>query len=131
MWLTLYPKVVMMERCSLSNQFMSLKAQFSTPSKNKKVLKCGLQPIYAYDHPTRDRDVRCFDCKRNVENHKLCLKGQSINQLPNTYMCADNVFDTKCLRDYKNLESLLANNWELKSLKSLFCSNCSQLQFFR
>ena len=34
MWLTLYPKVVMMERCSISNQLTSLKAQFSAHSKN-------------------------------------------------------------------------------------------------
>ena len=34
------------------------------------------------------------------------------------------------LRECKNLESLPTSIWEFKSLKSLFCSDCSQLQYF-
>ena len=74
MWVTLYPKVAIME-IYRSNQFASLQARFSAPNGKCKVLKCGFQPIYAYDPMVQTRDVSCTDCQRNVENRKLCLKG--------------------------------------------------------
>ena len=131
MWVTFYPKVALTEIYSYcSNQFTCLLARFFVPNQNWKVLKCGFQPIYAYD-PTTTRDVDvccCFDCKRNLENRKLCLKGQPINQLP--WETAAATVDTLCLRDCKNLETLPTSIWESRSLKSLFCTNCSQLRHF-
>ena len=129
MWVTLYPKVAIME-IYRSNQFKSLQACFSAPNRCK-VLKCGFQPIYAYDPTVQSRDVSCTDCQRNVENRKLCLKGQPnpINQL--SCIPTAVVLDTLCLRDCENLESLPTSIWDqLKSLKSLFLSDCSQLRCF-
>ena len=132
MWMTLYPKVAILERCTHSNQFTFLQAAFLYSYNNFKVLNCGLQPIYAYDPVIVNDDASCLECQRNAEYRKLCLRGQSQTtniQLP-TNQCAAAV-DTLCLRDCKNLESLPASIWDqLKSLKSLFCSNCSQLQYF-
>ena len=69
-----------------------------------KLLKCGLQPIYAQDLIVQNEDVdaSCLKCQRNVEHRKLCLKGQTICLLP--IECASE-FDTLCLREWKNLES--------------------------
>ncbi|XP_034677016.1 disease resistance protein RUN1-like isoform X2 [Vitis riparia] len=128
MWLIFYPKVAIQKSCG-SNQFTSLTASFVGSYSNFKVIKCGLQPIYAQDPmvQTADVDVSCLECQRNEENRNLCFKGQTINQLPIEY---PSEVETLCLRDCKNLESLPTSIWELKSLKSLVCSNCSQLQCF-
>ena len=130
MWVTLYPKVAIME-IYRSNQFASLQACFSAPNGKCKVLKCGFQPIYAYDPTVQTRDVSCTDCQRNVENRKLCLKGQPNPLTHLSCIPTVAVLDTLCLRDCKNLESLPTSIWDkLKSLKSLFLSNCSQLRCF-
>ena len=129
-WVTLYPKVAIME-IYRSNQFASLHAHFLALDRKYKVLKCGFQPIYAYDPTVQTRDVSCTDCQRNVENQKLCLRGQPnpINQL--SCIPTADVLDTLCLRDCKNLESLPTSIWDqLKSLKSLFLSDCSKLRCF-
>ena len=126
MWMTLYPKVAILERCNSHQLLTAIQASFLYSYNDFKVLKCGLQPIYAYDSRIQTKDVddaSCLECQRNVECRKLCLRGQTINQLR-----TDCAVDTLCLRDCKNLETLPETIWELKSLKSLFCSNCSQLQ---
>ncbi|XP_034675715.1 disease resistance protein RPV1-like isoform X1 [Vitis riparia] len=128
MWVIFYPKAAILESCH-TNRFMHLNAVFMGSRNHFKVLKCGLQPIYAQDPivQTEDVDASCLECQRNVEYRKLCFKGQIISQLP---IERASEFDTLCLRECKNLESLPTSIWELKSLKSLFCSNCSQLQYF-
>ena len=134
MGIMLYPKVAIVE-IYRSNQFTSLQGSFLALNKNCKVLKCGFQPIYAYDPmvKTRDVDVSYSDCQRNVENKKLCLNGHPnpINQLSCIPTIAANVVNTLYLRDCKNLDSLPSNIWDqFNSLKSLFCSNYSQLRTF-
>uniref|UniRef100_F6GW27 TMV resistance protein N n=2 Tax=Vitis vinifera TaxID=29760 RepID=F6GW27_VITVI len=129
MWVIFYPKAAILES-GPTNPFMYLAATFKDPQSHFKVLKCGLQPIYSQDPivvQTEDVDARCLDCQRNVEHRKLCLKGQTISLLPIEHASE---FDTLCLRECKNLESLPTSIWEFKSLKSLFCSHCSQLQYF-
>ena len=77
MWVTLYPKGALMEIYS-SNQFTFLQAEFLASYKNCKVVKCGFQPIYAYDPRIKTKDVNdasCMECQRNVEYWKLCLMG--------------------------------------------------------
>ncbi|KAJ9691431.1 hypothetical protein PVL29_013570 [Vitis rotundifolia] len=127
MWVIFYPKAAMLESCH-TNHSTFLEVLFMDSRNHFKVLKCGLQPIYAKDRivQTEDVDASCFECQRNVECRKLCLKGQIISQLPIEYACE---LDTLCLRECKNLESLPTSIWEFKSLKSLFCSYCSQLQY--
>ena len=95
-----------------------------------KLLKCGLQPIYAQDLIVQNEDVdaSCLKCQRNVEHRKLCLKGQTICLLP--IECASE-FDTLCLREWKNLES--ANKHlgvQIPEIFFFFFSYCSQLQYF-
>ncbi|RVW59242.1 TMV resistance protein N [Vitis vinifera] len=128
MWVIFYPKAAILESCH-TNPFMFLMALFKDSRKHFKVVKCGLQPIYSQDPivQTEDVDASCLECQRNVEYRKLCLKGQTISLLP--IECASE-FDTLCLRECKNLESLPTSIWEFKSLKSLFCSYCSQLRYF-
>ncbi|XP_034674575.1 disease resistance protein RPV1-like [Vitis riparia] len=128
MWVIFYPKAALLESCH-TNQLMHLDAVFKDSGSHFKVLKCGLQPIYSQDPivQTEDVDASCLECQRNVEYRKLCLKGQTISLLP--IECASE-FDTLCLRECKNLESLPTSIWEFKSLKSLFCSYCSQLRYF-
>ncbi|KAJ9691428.1 hypothetical protein PVL29_013567 [Vitis rotundifolia] len=128
MWVIFYPKAAILESCH-TNQFTFLGASFMDYRNHFKALKCGLQPIYAQDPIVQieDVDASCLKCQRNVEHRKLCLKGQTINLLP--IECASE-FDSLCLRECKNLESLPTSIWEFKSLKSLFCSQCSQLQYF-
>ncbi|XP_034674570.1 disease resistance protein RPV1-like [Vitis riparia] len=128
MWVMIYPKAAILESCH-TKQYTLLEAQFMGSHDHFKVLKCGLQPIYAQDPivQTEDADASCLECQRNVEHRKLCLKGQTISLLP--IECASEV-DTLCLRECKHLESLPTSIWEFKSLKSLFCSHCSQLQYF-
>ncbi|KAJ9676312.1 hypothetical protein PVL29_025035 [Vitis rotundifolia] len=126
-WVILYPKAAILQRCH-THPLRFLEALFMDSRNHFKVLKCGLQPIYA-QYPivqTEDVDASCLECQRNVERRKLCLKGQTISQL--TIKCASE-FDTLCLRECKNLKSLPISIW-FKSLKSLFCSHCSQLQYF-
>ncbi|KAJ9672181.1 hypothetical protein PVL29_025708 [Vitis rotundifolia] len=126
-WVIFYPKAAILESCH-TNQSTFLAALFMDSRNHFKVHKCGLQPIYAQDPmvQTEDVDASCLECQRNVEHRKLCLKGQTISLLP--IECASE-FDTLCLRECKNLESLPTSIWEFKSLKSLFCSHCSQLQY--
>ncbi|KAL6315390.1 hypothetical protein AAG906_000500 [Vitis piasezkii] len=128
MWVIFYPKAAILESCH-TNRFMHLNAVFMGSRNHFKVLKCGLQPIYSQDPivQTEDVDASCLECQRNVEHRKLCLKGQTISLLP---IERASEFDTLCLRECKNLESLPTSIWEFKSLKSLFCSHCSQLQYF-
>ncbi|CBI17047.3 unnamed protein product, partial [Vitis vinifera] len=128
MWVIFYPKAAILESCH-TNPSMFLGAIFMGCRNHFKVLKCGLEPIYAQDPivQTDDVDASCAECQRNVEHRKLCLKGQTISLPP--IECASE-FDTLCLRECKNLESLPTSIWEFKSLKSLFCSDCSQLQYF-
>ena len=103
MWVIFYPKAAILES-SLTNTSMFLLALFKDSRNHFKVLKCGLQPLYAQDPTvkTEDVDASCLECQRNVEYRKLCLKGQTISLLP--IECASE-FDTLCLRECKNLES--------------------------
>ncbi|KAJ9676310.1 hypothetical protein PVL29_025033 [Vitis rotundifolia] len=128
MWAIFYPKAAILESCH-TNQFTFLGASFMDFRNHVKVVKCGFQAIYAKDPivQTEDVDASCLECQRNVEHRQLCLKGQTINLLPIEHASE---FDTLCLRECKNLESLPTSIWEFKSLKSLFCSYCSQLQYF-
>ncbi|KAJ9676311.1 hypothetical protein PVL29_025034 [Vitis rotundifolia] len=128
MWAIFYPKAAILESCH-TNQFTFLGASFMDSRNHFKVVKCGFQAIYAKDPivQTEDVDASCLECQRNVEHRQLCLKGQTINLLPIEHASE---FDTLCLRECKNLESLPTSIWEFKSLKSLFCSYCSQLQYF-
>ncbi|XP_034675714.1 disease resistance protein RPV1-like isoform X2 [Vitis riparia] len=127
-WVIFYPKAAILESCH-TNRFMHLNAAFMGSRNHFKVLKCGLQPIYSQDPivQTEDVDASCLECQRNVEHRKLCLKGQTISLLP---IERASEFDTLCLRECKNLESLPTSIWEFKSINSLFCSHCSQLQYF-
>ncbi|KAJ9691429.1 hypothetical protein PVL29_013568 [Vitis rotundifolia] len=114
MWVIFYPKAAILESCH-TNHFTFLKALFMDSINHFKVLKCGLQPIYTKDRivQTEDVDASCFECQRNVECRKLCLKGQIISQLPIKYACE---LDTLCLRECKNLEKILENMENLRQL---------------
>ena len=94
MWVIFYPKAAILESCH-TNPSMFLGALFMGFRNYFKVLKCGLEPIYAQDPivQTEDVDASCLECQRNVEHRKLCLKGQTINLLPIEHASE---FDTLC-----------------------------------
>ncbi|RVW62595.1 TMV resistance protein N [Vitis vinifera] len=126
MWVIFYPKAAILES-SLTNTSMFLLALFKDSRNHFKVLKCGLQPLYAQDPTvkTEDVDASCLECQRNVEHRKLCLK-ESTNkhlgvQIPKIFFCSDCSqlqYFPEILENMENLWQLHLNGTAIKELPS-------------
>ena len=106
--------------------------------KALKVKECGVRLIYSQDlqqsHPltmqAEDTNIRiCIACQRDgMLPRTCCFKGSDMNEVP--IIKNPSEVDRLCLWNCKNLTSLPSNLCDFKSLATLSCSGCSQLERF-
>ncbi|KAL6343081.1 hypothetical protein AAG906_017893 [Vitis piasezkii] len=134
-WVICYPKAAIPERFC-SDQWTHIVFAFYdfyiNSEKALKVKECGVRLIYSQDlqQSHEDADVRiCRACRRDgTLRRKCCLKGSDMNEVPIIENPLE--LDSLCLRNCKNLTSLPSSIFGFKSLATLSCSGCSQLESF-
>ncbi|KAL6344258.1 hypothetical protein AAG906_037822 [Vitis piasezkii] len=131
-WVVCYSKAAIPEMFH-SYQLTEILARFHNYSeKALKVKEYGVRLIYSQDlqQSHEDADVRiCRECQQDgTLRRKCCFKGSDMNEVP----IIENLLelDSLCLRDCKNLTSLPSSIFGFKSLATLSCSGCSQLESF-
>ncbi|KAJ9700901.1 hypothetical protein PVL29_006297 [Vitis rotundifolia] len=134
-WVICYPKAAIPERfCSDQWTHFGLKFfdSYSNSGKALKVKECGVRLIYSQDlqQSHEDADVRiCSACRGDgTLRRKCCFKGSDMNEVPIIENPLE--LDSLCLRDCKNLTSLPSSIFGFKSLATLSCSGCSQVESF-
>ncbi|KAJ9700895.1 hypothetical protein PVL29_006292 [Vitis rotundifolia] len=134
-WVICYPKAAIPQRFC-SDQWTRIDFTFYdfyiNSEKALKVKKCGVRLIYSQDlqQSHEDADVRmCRACRRDgTLRRKCCFEGSDMNEVPIIENPLE--LDSLCLRDCKNLTSLPSSIFGFKSLATLSCSGCSQLESF-
>nr|CAN74723.1 hypothetical protein VITISV_014048 [Vitis vinifera] len=140
-WVVCYSKAAIPERFH-SCQWTGITTRFDdvyiNSEKDLTVKKCGVRLIYSQDlqqsHPlttqTEGEDVRiCIHCQRDgTLRRKRCFEGSDMNEVPIIENPLE--LDSLCLRNCKNLTSLPSSIFGFKSLATLSCSGCSQLESF-
>ncbi|KAJ9700903.1 hypothetical protein PVL29_006299 [Vitis rotundifolia] len=134
-WVICYPKAAIPQRFC-SDQWTLIDLSFYdfyiNSEKALKVKKCGVRLIYSQDlqQSHEDADVRmCRECRRDgTLRRKCCFEGSDMNEVPIIENPLE--LDSLCLRDCKNLTSLPSSIFGFKSLATLSCSGCSQLESF-
>ena len=109
---------------------------YNTFKKAFKVEECKVRLIYSQDLPltTQTQDAhadvrRCSECQQEATcRWRGCFKDSDMKELPIIENPSE--LDGLCLRDCKNLQSLPSSICEFKSLTTLSCSGCSQLESF-
>ncbi|KAL6343056.1 hypothetical protein AAG906_017868 [Vitis piasezkii] len=134
-WVICYPKAAIPERFC-SDQWTRIRFFFFgfyiNSEKVLKVKECGVRLIYSQDlqQSHEDADIRiCRACQRDgTLRWKCCFKGSDMNEVPIIENPSE--LDSLCLRDCRNLTSLPSSIFGFKSLATLSCSGCSQLESF-
>ncbi|RVW96819.1 TMV resistance protein N [Vitis vinifera] len=134
-WVICYPKAAIPERFCSDQWTHSGFTFFDFYINSEKVLKvkeCGIRLIYSQDlqQSHEDADVRiCRACRRDgTLRRKCCFKDSDMNEVPIIENPSE--LDSLCLRDCRNLTSLPSSIFGFKSLATLSCSGCSQLESF-
>ncbi|KAJ9675693.1 hypothetical protein PVL29_024560 [Vitis rotundifolia] len=130
-WVIWYSKEAIKERCLPGQRhgFSPIfRGYYNILKKSFKEAEYRVRLIYSQD--TQDAEVRrCIQCQQDgICRRRGCFKDSDMKELPIIENPLE--LDGLCLRDCENLKSLPTSICEFKSLKTLSCSGCSQLESF-